>query len=90
MSVRDLVDERSSRLTSVLVGNDLGLVVDEVRDGAVGVAESDADRRALAWLRARLSSAVTHGCWDTDISGDSALDGMRDLYLCRVDGQFAV
>jgi hypothetical protein len=60
--VRGRAGSMSGRLTSVLVRNDLGLVVDEVRDGAVGVAKGDADGSALAWLRARLSPGVTHCC----------------------------
>ena len=49
-------------LTSILVRNNLGLVVHQVGDGAVGVAEGDADDGALAWLRASLSPSVTHYC----------------------------
>ena len=49
-------------LTSVLVRNDLGLVVDEVGDGAVGVAKGDANGSALAGLRASLGPGVTHCC----------------------------
>ena len=51
-------------LTAVLVRNDLGLVVDQVGDGAVGVAKGDADGGALAWLGASLCPVVTHfACW---------------------------
>lgn len=35
--------------TAIFVGNNLGLVVDRVRDGAVGVAKGDADGNPLAW-----------------------------------------
>jgi len=41
-------------LTSILVRNHVRLVVDRVRDGAVGVSEGDADNDAIAWRRARL------------------------------------
>lgn len=52
---------RISKLTSVLVRDDLGLVINSVCDGAVRVAKGDTDRHTLTWLRARLSSFLfTH------------------------------
>ena len=46
--------------TSVLVGNDLGLVINSVGDRTVGVAKGDTNRNSITRLRALSASVVTH------------------------------
>lgn len=46
--------------TSILVGNNLGLVVNSIGNGTVGVTKGNTNGNSIARLRALGSSVVTH------------------------------